>query len=178
MTRDKTLDPSAVKAGDTVTVQVITADQQKFHLTGEVRNVGASLWVGPICIDLPADDIERVTLTDHQPAPKPEWKPGTSGTASVRLMGPFSTVETAEVVNGPAILGENETVTVWAAGRGFIHSQGGDVVSFVPDETRPLPTRDEIRQTAFDAYRRTPWGADAFYAVADSILTLLEGESR
>jgi hypothetical protein len=70
-------DPTKVKAGDTATVEVIPVQGTKYSLTGEVRQVGASLWLGPVCIDMPSDDIARVTLTDHQPAPEPEQKPGT-----------------------------------------------------------------------------------------------------
>lgn len=72
------LDPSKVKAGDTVTVSGGgTGDRPAYEITGvawEPSHSPGTLWVGPVCISAPL-----VTLTDHQPAlePEPEWKPGT-----------------------------------------------------------------------------------------------------
>jgi hypothetical protein len=75
------LDPSKVKAGDTVTVEVIPLHGPRYSLGGEVYRVDTSgpLWVGPVCITRPDEDIVRVRLTDHQPAPEPEpeWTDGT-----------------------------------------------------------------------------------------------------
>ncbi|MDR7385247.1 hypothetical protein [Promicromonospora iranensis] len=89
------LDPSKVKAGDTVTVEVIRLHGPRYSLSGEVYRVDTSgpLWVGPVCITAPDEDIVRVRLTDHQPAPEPEpeWALDTladitNGSTSVRAI--------------------------------------------------------------------------------------------
>lgn len=68
------IDPSKVKAGDTATVEVIPLHGPRYSLAGEVYRVDTSgpLWIGPVSITAPDEDIVRVTLTDHQPAPEPE----------------------------------------------------------------------------------------------------------
>lgn len=68
------LDPSKVKAGDTVAVHVSCEGCPDYDVTGEVYHYAQTLAVGP------GDRLDdpRVTLTAHQPAPEPEpeWKPG------------------------------------------------------------------------------------------------------
>jgi hypothetical protein len=162
-----------------VTVRVekgYAATPDAYTIEGKVYLMEATgpLMIGPLVLFQ-----EDITIESHQPAP--EWEPGTLGTAYFIGYGGY-----AQDVGMRAVRLEHYPTSQWdyalivpLAGamewrRLFTEDE---VFRFVPDETRPLPTRDEIRQTAFDAYRRTPWGADAFYAVADSILTLLEGES-
>lgn len=133
------------------------------------HGVTPSFNVGPGC----AWSVEKVTRE------VPACEPGTTGMATVRLMGPFSTVETADVANGPAILGESGTVTIWAPGRGFIHSQPADIVSFVPDETRPLPTREQVSEaleTRFQEARLEGYGPFSYHAT-NAVMDLLGGES-
>jgi hypothetical protein len=61
------LDPSKVKAGDTVTVHVVTIDSPAYDVSGEAYMLGHALAVGGHVLTGPG-----VTLTDHQPAPEPE----------------------------------------------------------------------------------------------------------
>ena len=75
------LDPSKVKAGDTVTVVVSDDDEDIPSVTatgGVYERFPGDLAVGPFLLSRP-----NVVLTDHQPAPKPEWKPGTVAEATV-----------------------------------------------------------------------------------------------
>jgi hypothetical protein len=70
------LDPSKVKAGDTVTVTGGGGAHPAYEVTGaawEPDHSPGTLWVGPVCIS-----SSLVTLTAHQPAPEPEpeWKRG------------------------------------------------------------------------------------------------------
>lgn len=71
------LDPSKVKAGDWVAVEVSDDDEDIPNVTaagGVYERFPGNLAVGPFLLARP-----NVTLTDHQPAPEPEpeWKPGT-----------------------------------------------------------------------------------------------------
>lgn len=61
------LDPSKVKAGDTVTVHVVTIDSPAYDVSGETYMLGHALAVGGHVLTGPG-----VTLTAHQPAPEPE----------------------------------------------------------------------------------------------------------
>lgn len=71
------LDPSKVKAGDTVTVTSTTTAGAPYEISGVVWEPSHSpgvLWLGPVSLN-----ATSLTLTAHQPAPEPEpeWKPGT-----------------------------------------------------------------------------------------------------
>lgn len=78
------IDPSKVKAGDTVTATVPWTEsfgfqREPYEVTG-VTYVGSpdgSLWVGPVELS------GRVTITDHQPAPEREWRVGAMYRATV-----------------------------------------------------------------------------------------------
>jgi hypothetical protein len=68
MTAEKMLDPSKVKAGDTVTVRV-----EEFDIP-DPYEVKGKVYVGPIGMAVGGFLLsgDRVTVTDHQPAPEPE----------------------------------------------------------------------------------------------------------
>lgn len=72
-------DPSKVKAGDTVTLNIdpspMEVPYRPYSVRGEVYPIGASLFAG----GWPIIGHPSVTLADHKPAPEPEpeWKPGT-----------------------------------------------------------------------------------------------------
>lgn len=74
------LDPSKVKAGDTVTLTVNPDDHHPaFTVAGETHSLGGStVYLGGWRVD---DLPDYVILVDHQPAPKPD--PATFGTATV-----------------------------------------------------------------------------------------------
>jgi hypothetical protein len=171
------LDPSKVKAGDTVTVHVKFENPEfrDFTITGEVYNAmeGAGLYVG----GWPLLDHTQVTLTDHQPAPKPEWKPGTTGTATiagkpgVRVMRVDPDDRTTQVMP-------------WASdhmiGGWFFHTDE-TVTDFVADETRPLPSREAMAEAMHDD--RLPGGQPRLtylqrLILADAIIANQRGESR
>lgn len=101
------LDPSKVKAGDTVTLESGTAlvrdvvsavtkfdDGSGYQfLSSEpptsYRRVGPTAW----------------TLTDHQPAPEPEpeWKPGTFATVTTERRGEFCAIRRETGVTPPVV---------------------------------------------------------------------------
>lgn len=68
------LDPSKVKAGDTVTLHVEYDDASNgkpYDITGEVTlDSYGSRWIGPVMLE--GEQGYEFTLTDHQPAPEPE----------------------------------------------------------------------------------------------------------
>jgi hypothetical protein len=69
------LDPSKVKAGDTVTVEVTDPKHGTVTIKGKTwEEFPGDIAVGPYLLA-----GEGVTITAHQPAPEPEpeWKPGT-----------------------------------------------------------------------------------------------------
>lgn len=115
-----------------------------------------------------ADRYRFFILTDHQPAPKPEWKPGTSGTATALHT---SNVHGFCHLAGPDIpdtfaFTSDEGVTVpWR-----------DVTDFVPDESRPLPTREQVREVLGVAHLGPINGM--VERQTDAIEALLRGESR
>lgn len=82
------LDPSKVKAGDTVTVEVTpvpSSGGRPYTIHGEVSGgIGGQLWVGPVFLQGNGKWRPGITLTDHQPAPEPEpaWEPGMVATAT------------------------------------------------------------------------------------------------
>lgn len=73
------IDPSAVKAGDTVTLLVDPPDTHPaFTVAGETHSLGGpTVYLGGWRVD---DLPDYVTLTDHQPAPEPEPELPTRGT--------------------------------------------------------------------------------------------------
>jgi hypothetical protein len=168
------LDPSKVKAGDTVTLESGTAlvrdvvtDVKAFtspdgvtRYQFQTAEVPDPLEVGVFYVVGPA----AWTLTDHQPAPKPEWKPGTTGTA---VVGP----NRHEV----SVYGVGQGAVIEAIDAGYALWTADDVHSFVPDEPRPLPTRDEVAEVIRG---RFGGALSAWYEDADAVLALLRGESR
>lgn len=90
------LDPTKVKAGDTVTLE-----RNKARVTDTVSATDHSDMggVGPLIRLYETGDwfrltdVDAWTLTNHQPAPdpEPEWKPGTRGTGTIngRKVGGF-----------------------------------------------------------------------------------------
>lgn len=75
-----TIDPSKVKAGDTVTVAGTNTAHLEYTVTGVVWKPSHSpgqLWVGPVALD-----ATTLTITAHEPA-ESEWEPGTVGTATI-----------------------------------------------------------------------------------------------
>lgn len=75
------LDPSKVREGDTVTLNIHDPEMAPFEVQGPAydgpEGVMAGAW--------PLVGHPHVTLTDHQPAPEPEpeWKPGTFVSATI-----------------------------------------------------------------------------------------------
>jgi hypothetical protein len=164
------LDPSKVKVGDTVTVRVEEFDiPDPYEVTGKA-------YVGPIGMAVGGFLLggDRVTLTDHQPAPEPEREPGTSGTA---------TVEGKAGVQGTwvrSLNGEDYFATHHAETSTGNLAHSDQVTDFVPDEPRPLPARDELAKAITRGTRRS---ADDHaiihkvngHAAADRVLDLLGG---
>jgi hypothetical protein len=166
------LDPSKVKAGDTVT---LTGDTAKVE--GKVRAIFVEdalvFEVGYNHFKVTGTDCW--TLTDHQPAPV-VIAPGTTGTATVRGQKDVRVIRTAphrgsyswvsEPLDGPylhAVSHMNEAVT-----------------DFVPDESRPLPSEYDLVMAITD---ESPMhlGKEArttAKSAARRVLALLRGESR
>src|SRR5690606_32458654 len=83
------LDPSKVKPGDTVTLS-----RGKSSVTAEVTHVQSFIHLehlGRFRVKGLSSDrtsgYAEYTLTDHQPAPAPEWKPGTVADITVHPSG-------------------------------------------------------------------------------------------
>src|SRR5690606_12517389 len=83
------LDPSKVKPGDTVTLS-----RGKSSVTAEVTHVQSFIHLehlGRFRVKGLSSDrtsgYAEYTLTDHQPAPAPEWKPGTVAGLTVHPSG-------------------------------------------------------------------------------------------
>jgi hypothetical protein len=178
------LDPSKVKAGDTVTVSLTDYELGTYEVSGTVRATsGGALMVGPTCIASNGTWRKAATLTDHQPAPKPEWGPGTSGTATALSTG---NVHGFWHLAGPHI---SDTDTFAFTSDEGVTVPGRYVSDFVPDEARPLPTRDEVRE-ALTIARHEHESHVATYPESDdgmrgqdahqaeAIDALLRGESR
>src|SRR5690606_5364663 len=109
----------------------------------------------------------------HQPAPEPEpeWKPGTTGTATLN-----------NLVGGNSAVGLRAMRTLRDGVYGFALENGLSIADdattysvsdFVPDEPRPLPTREQVK-----AALEPGWGRDSITAMVDAVLALLRGESR
>jgi hypothetical protein len=174
------LDPALVQAGDTVKAHVEFADPtvtKPYDIAGEViADPHGSLWLGPVM--LVGEDGYTVTLTAHQPAPKPEWKPGTTGTATVRGIGGV------KVLRQRYAFHEDGCVDQWASDEhvdGALVHVDADVTDFVPDETRPLPSREAMAEAMHDD--RLPGGEPRLtylqrLILADAIIANQRGESR
>lgn len=151
-----TIDQTAVKAGDTVTVTGKTTVGDTYEITGKVweptHSLG-SLWVGPVAIGSP-----MITITDHQP----EWKPGTFGTARV------NTTDNDPDTRARGFVNEDGGFTYWS---GIASFEAADLIDFVPDETCALPTREQVVELLNRSTLSYP-------ALADALLALLRGESR
>ncbi|HEV6951919.1 MAG TPA: hypothetical protein VKY86_01595 [Promicromonospora sp.] len=160
------LDPSKVKPGDTVTLS-----RGKSSVTAEVTHVQNFIHLehlGRFRVKGLSSDrtsgYAEYTLTDHQPAPEPEpsWREGVVGTATV---GPKRREVRAYAVAKGAV--------IEAVGGGYAVWNSDDVHGFVPDEPRPLPTREQVK-----AALEPGWGRDSITAMVDAVLALLRGESR
>jgi hypothetical protein len=172
------LDLTKVKAGDTATVRVEYTGEDPalpFEVTAEVTERRGQRWVGPVTID--REGGYTTTLIAHQPAPEPEpeWKPGTTGTAEVVREGanggPRMFRRTrGMVVHRPAPIDDDMFVTTEGEMWGL---EGEYCKDFVPDEPRPLPTREQV-----NAALEPGWGRDSITAMVDAVLALLRGESR
>lgn len=118
------LDPSKVKAGDTVTVSGGgTGDRPAYQITGvawEPSHSPGTLWVGPVCISAPL-----VILTDHQPAPEPEkdllaetiWKASRADEGTISATGAnhvAAAIRNLFVVIDPAAVDESELASIIA----------------------------------------------------------------
>jgi hypothetical protein len=163
---DTPLDPAAVQAGDTVTLRIERRDDPVLTLSGETHNTGDGVYLGGWRLTgLP----DYVTLTDHQPAPKPEWAPQ-FGHALVD----------GQSVHG--FLANDGESFVFPLPDGGYHEVGvGAFTDFVPDEARPLPTRDQLADAMHDDH--LPGGHPRLTYIqrlilADAALALLRGESR
>ena len=82
---DKVIDPSAVRPGDTVTIEVATTKADpSFTVTGEVTEENGQYWVGPVFLFLLAGTWRKgLTLLDHKPAEQSRPEVGTSGWATL-----------------------------------------------------------------------------------------------
>lgn len=182
------LDPSKVKAGDTVTLEdrrsnthddSITPDPD-WRLSGKVREIHVthshsdgtpyawSVRIGHTPYQMGTAEW-TYTLTDHQPAPKPA--PATFGTATV------------EGIRRPGF-----TYLAGVAGHegggfiSFLYPEGdtyfatSQFTDFVPDEARALPTREEV-VAAIRTVDLTV-GGYLLGRIADAVMALLRGESR
>jgi hypothetical protein len=171
------LDPTAVRAGDTVT---LTGPTGRATVTGPVSDV---VYIGGGEWDIRIEDtstyrVGRIglwALTDHQPAPEPEpeWKPGATGTAEVVREGanggPRMFRRTrGMVVHRPAPIDDDMFVTtegdLWAL-------EGNYCKDFVPDEPRPLPTREHLRSTVGVAHLGA--GNGMVDRITDAVMALL-----
>jgi hypothetical protein len=117
-----------------------------------------------------------------QPAPKPEVKPGTTGTATVRGVKGIKVMRvTNEGGSDPHEMDPN-WVSADLVDQGhkvngydgtYLHHDS-DVTDFVPDEPRPLPERHEVHDALLKALGESFDCCDA----TDAIMALLRGESR
>lgn len=119
------LDPSKVKAGDTVTLHVEYDDASNgkpYDIAGEVTlDSYGSRWIGPVMLE--GEQGYEFTLTDHRPAPEPEpeWEDGQIGDA---------------LVHGASVRGfisnDGESFVFSAPGGGYHEAGYGSFEDFVP----------------------------------------------
>lgn len=170
------LDPSSVQAGDTVTLESGTALVRDMVIEVKKRGEGQFLFYTGETPDplIPGTyylvNTGAWTLTDHQPAPKPEWREGVAGTA---VVGPKRRIVSAYSVGKGAV--------VEAVGGGYAVWNADDVHAFTPIG-RPLPTRDEMAEAIKgDVAAAADEFGDVFKispdAAAGRVEALLRGES-
>lgn len=176
------IDPSTVKAGDTVTLT-----KGETSVRGPVTGIsyaGGGEWdfrVGEESYRR-TGHIGLWAVTAHQPAPEsePEWEPGTTGTATLNNR-----------VTGNSAVGlramrtaSREGVPGFALENGLSISDDAvtySVSDFVPDEPRPLPTRDDLARIMHDDYLPNGMprlGRTAREELAAAVLRFLRGEVR
>lgn len=174
------LDPKSVHVGDWIRLED-GPEADAAYVGGTVSYINENGFVtidhlGTFAVDglttFPSEAYRRYRLTDHQPAPEPEreWKPGTTGTATI------SNVPGARVLRA----GVEGVISWWVAQDGCKYDDS-EVTDFVPDELRPLPTRNDLVKAMHDDYLK---GGEPRLTVtarehlADAVLTFLRGESR
>lgn len=155
------LDPTAVKAGDIVTEEVWYSAEK--------------LQRGDVIIGRGCESAGGLFLVRREvPAPKPEWKPGTSGTATA--------LHTSNVHGFCHLAGPDIPDTFAFTSDEGVTVPWHDVTDFVPDETRPLPTRDEVGPAIHEAMARNGYpfygDAKAILDATDAVVALWGGESR
>lgn len=190
------LDPSKVKAGDTVTLEngetsvrgpvahIEKALPMDVVLGFSIRNVGWR-YIAPGVVAQQEHGVW--TLTDHQPAPEPEpeWEPGTTGYATVSRLDDVFSLRVMRV--------EWDGLYGFATESGRIVADAENkwsVSDFVPDEPRPLPTREQVIEALRDgtakAYpalgdRLRPWAEMSsdtrkhYDGLADAVMSLYGG---
>jgi hypothetical protein len=180
------LDPPAIHAGDTVTAEhedgdVITAVVKRYEPLHAVFGPQMPVITTMGGFDIPVGIRGAWTLTAHQLAPKPEWKPGTTGTATLN-----------NLVSGNAALGMRVMRFANSDGSlGFTTVTGLSILDsattwsisdFVPDAE--VPTREHLAGALANRYgdRDNLGDADlatqqAYLNDADAVLALLRGES-
>lgn len=130
------IDPSTVKAGDTVTLE-----RNRSTVTGpahigmpgaiSLHLPGSSIWINNS--DRADDPVSGGwTLTGHQPAPEPEpeWKPGTVAEGTVN----------GTIVRGLIGRDDNGTGDVFTYWNEFARHMS--ITGHVPDDVRPLVVID------------------------------------
>lgn len=162
------VDPAAVKAGDLVEVVVTPVGHApEFIVKGQVWTSSAgALFVG----NVEPLASPRVSILAHQPAPRPERVAAQFGHALVDGQSVHGFL-TSYV--GP----DYHPMFVFPMpDGGYLQAHGDGFSDFVPDETRPLPTRDELADAIKYVNQR---GGDLMpHTVAAKILAYLRGESR
>jgi hypothetical protein len=170
------LDPSKVKVGDVVRLEREDGTLIQAKVFG----------VDPVSVNAPERTLrlygipewvligkDSYALTDHQPvAPKPEWKPGMSGTATVRTV-PNVRVMRLDGVTKPWVSAIPFAPAGDVKGEGQNRHDDWQVSDFVPDEPRPLPTREQVSGVISHAMDDH---GDSDVA-AEWVLALLRGES-
>ena len=170
------LDPSLVKAGDGVTVE---SDGGKY--TGSVAarttdSMGRLAWVVMGGLMFQMEGPNAWTLTAHQPAPKPEWKPGTVGTATVVFSdGLLNPATGRRVFRTMGVIAPGKTRKPWVDEFGNVLADA-EVADFVPDEARPEVTRKQVEDILRQHMSESP--AYARNVAASDLLALLRGVSR
>jgi len=172
-----TIDPKTVKAGDTVTLE---SDELVANIAGRVTDIqhDHGAWTIYLALGVMGHSTPFVvgvgtswTLTAHTPAPKPEWAPGTSGTATLN-----------NLVSGTSSPGLRAMRTLRAGVYGFALENGltiadnattYSVSDFVPDEGRPKATREQVLAAV-----RESWTNDrGWEGTTDAVMALIEGKS-
>lgn len=156
------LDPSKVKAGDTVTLHVVTIDSPAYDVAGEAYMLGHALAVGGHVLTGPG-----VTLIDHQPAPEPEWQPGTTGTATA--------LRTSNVHGFCHLAGPDISDTFAFTSDEGVTVPWREISDFVPDES-PTVSTEALAAVAHDVLAGPMYEAShAAMHVAEAITVYLSG---